>query len=285
MTDSQQSPPAGLPNEFSIELMRILNSAYTLDEIRTLCFELDVDFDNLSGDTKAGKARELILWGKRSGTLQLIQDTIKSGRPDVEFHVEYDSNRARELQESIMASASQPVQHAFKEFTEQVSAYVDEFNLLHEKMQEWKEVHNYLQDLQNHFAPCRGYIYTFSKLNLGDDDSQEKDRFLYSIEVEWRPVKRVLRRLEEFATQILVIGDVYVPDNPTQGPQWLLAPKRASKLIDKSLFDRDLLTLREGLSEFGDDTDQQLYLADKALLKTAQEIMTLRRPSVTKEPI
>ncbi len=285
MTDSQRPPTPGLPNEFSIELMRILNSAFTLDEIRTLCFELDVDFENLSGDTKAAKARELILWGKRSNALQLIQDTIKSGRPDVVFHIEYDSNRAHALQESIMASASQPVQDAFKEFTEQIAAYVDEFNLLHEKMQEWKEVHNYLQDLQNHFAPCRGYIYTFSKLDLGDDDSQEKDRFLYSIEVEWRPCKRVLRRLEQFATQILVIGDVYVPDKPTEGPQWLLAPKRAAKIIDKALFDRDLLALREGLSEFGDETDQHLYLADKALLKTANEIMSLRRPNVSKEPI
>ena len=285
MTNSQRPPYPSLPNEFSIELMRILNNAYTLDEIRTLCFELDIDFDNLSGDTKEAKARELILWGKRNNSLQLIQDTIKSGRPDIEFHVEYDPNKAHQLQESIMASASQPVQDAFKEFTGQVAAYVDEFNLLHEKMQEWKEVHNYLQDIQNHFAPCRGYIYTFSKLDLGDDDSQEKDRFLYAIEVEWRPVKRVLRRLEEFATQILVIGDVYTRNNPAQGPQWLLAPKRAGKLIDKSLFDRDLLTLREGLSEFGDDTDQQLYLADKALLKTAQEIMTLRRPNVSKEPI
>jgi hypothetical protein len=40
---------------------------HSLDSLRTICFRLGVDFDDLSSDSKAGRARELVLWMEREG--------------------------------------------------------------------------------------------------------------------------------------------------------------------------------------------------------------------------
>lgn len=51
-------------------LLQFLVQHYTLDGLKTLCFNLFVDYDNLSGDTKNAKARELILNLERAGRLE-----------------------------------------------------------------------------------------------------------------------------------------------------------------------------------------------------------------------
>lgn len=259
-----------------VDLLRILMRYYSYDELLTLCFELDVDHENLPGDTKESKARELIRLAERSNQLATVEAAIFRRRP--ELKTTYSPERVQQLQTSIMSTADEQIQSAFVEFTQQVEAYINEFDLLHAQMEEWKEVHNLLQDLQNHFAPCRSYIYSFGRLRQAANGEQEQNKLLYQIEVEWRPCKRILRRLEELAGRILVIGEAYEKET-NSGPEWFLAPKQIAKQIDRALFEAELLTLRDILSEFGDQTDQHLYLADKALLKTANEIMRLPRPS------
>ncbi len=259
-----------------VDLLRIVMRFYSYDELLTLCFELDVDYENLSGNTKESKARELIRLAERNDQLSAVEEAILRKHPSLE--TTYSPERVQQLQTSIMAASDEQVQGAFVEFTQQVDAYINEFNLLHEQMEEWKEVHNLLQDLQNHFAPCRSYIYAFGRLSRATNREQEQEKLLYQIEVEWRPCKRILRRLETCAQEILVIGEAYQSEMSTE-PEWFLAPKRAATEIDQALFEGDLLKLRDSLSEFGDQTDQHLYLADKALLKTANDIMRLPRPS------
>jgi len=51
-------------------LLNFLARHYTLDEMKTLCFKLFVDYDNLGGDTKSAKARELILHLERGGRIE-----------------------------------------------------------------------------------------------------------------------------------------------------------------------------------------------------------------------
>lgn len=52
-----------------MELRRILDTRYSLEEIRELTFDLMVDYEALSGDTKSSKARELIAYMERRGRL------------------------------------------------------------------------------------------------------------------------------------------------------------------------------------------------------------------------
>ena len=41
----------------------------SLDEVRTLVFELGLDYDELAGETKSGKLRELLLYLRRQEQL------------------------------------------------------------------------------------------------------------------------------------------------------------------------------------------------------------------------
>lgn len=55
-------------------LHRKLTETFNEDELKTLCFDLGIDYENVSGDNKAAKARELVDDCKRKGRiLELIE--------------------------------------------------------------------------------------------------------------------------------------------------------------------------------------------------------------------
>ncbi|HOU39993.1 MAG TPA: SUMF1/EgtB/PvdO family nonheme iron enzyme [Promineifilum sp.] len=62
-------------------LLDFLSRHYTLDGLKTLCFNLFVDYDNLSGDTKNGKGRELILHLERAGRLGDLEAALGRQQP------------------------------------------------------------------------------------------------------------------------------------------------------------------------------------------------------------
>ena len=86
-----------------------------------------------------------------------METAVRRERPSLD--TTYSPERTQQLQLSIMEQSNDAVKDAFVEFTQQVEAYLNEFNLLHEQLEEWKEVHNLLQDLQNFFAPCLGFRF------------------------------------------------------------------------------------------------------------------------------
>ena len=62
-------------------LRQFLVRHYTLDGLKTLCFNLFVDFENLGGDTKDAKARELILHLERNNRLEDLQTLVGQEQP------------------------------------------------------------------------------------------------------------------------------------------------------------------------------------------------------------
>ena len=65
-------------------MLNILDEYYNLDEFRELCFNLGVDFDNLGGEGKRGKARELLLLIYRQDRLaELLAQVTEEDRPTV----------------------------------------------------------------------------------------------------------------------------------------------------------------------------------------------------------
>jgi hypothetical protein len=65
------------------KLRGILSRHFNLEELRTICFDLNVDFDSLAGEEKVGKARELIAYLERQGGTPKLLDRVKELRPDV----------------------------------------------------------------------------------------------------------------------------------------------------------------------------------------------------------
>ena len=64
-------------------LHQVLTERLSLEEVRTLCFDLGVDYDNLGGEGKSAKIRELILYLERRDRLPDLARAGERLRPDV----------------------------------------------------------------------------------------------------------------------------------------------------------------------------------------------------------
>jgi len=77
------SGPSALPLSDRNRLRRTLSTYFNEEELRTLCFDLDVRYDNLPGEGAAGKARELIAYLERHGRVNDLLQVGRLQRPDV----------------------------------------------------------------------------------------------------------------------------------------------------------------------------------------------------------
>lgn len=69
------------------ELRRILAKRFSEDDLRTLCFDLGMDYDDLPGRGKCGQARELVMYMHRHGRVSELEREIKRKRPELSFVV------------------------------------------------------------------------------------------------------------------------------------------------------------------------------------------------------
>ena len=66
-----------------IQLHQLLGQRFDEEELRDLCFDLGVDYDDLRGEGKASKARELVSHLDRRGRLADLASAGKQMRPDI----------------------------------------------------------------------------------------------------------------------------------------------------------------------------------------------------------
>jgi hypothetical protein len=63
----------------------LIDKKFDTAELKALCFELDVEYDNIPGSTKSGKARELYQFFRRRGQEQTLLHAIHEARPDTDL--------------------------------------------------------------------------------------------------------------------------------------------------------------------------------------------------------
>jgi|GEM_PF-2250070 len=168
-----------------------------------------------------------------------------------------------------------------------LNQFLGEFVKLHRQLEEWKELHNVLQDLQVRFANCRSY-----GLELGRGDgpaeagviglltqssarrAQQAERILHDLESDWRQCKLTLDQLRRFTTGLRYTGVAYDPRAQT-GPEPMIILDRLQLQIDEALHVGDRNNLPDFIGDFAKQNDEYLYLADKALRDVAREINQL----------
>lgn len=69
-----------------IYLQKQLVEHFTLEELDQLCFDLRIDYEELPGDTKTTKARELVKFAYRQGRLPEIVQQCEKERPKVRWN-------------------------------------------------------------------------------------------------------------------------------------------------------------------------------------------------------
>jgi tetratricopeptide (TPR) repeat protein len=72
-----------LEPEQRAQLHRLLSRHFNPEELRQLCFELDIDYDDLEGNTKSARGLALIDYLDRRGRLPELQMELKEKRPRV----------------------------------------------------------------------------------------------------------------------------------------------------------------------------------------------------------
>lgn len=75
--------PVALPPFNRPALRQILSSRYNLDELDILAFDLDINSDEIKGDTLSSKAIALISHCERNNLLQALSDAIRAERKDI----------------------------------------------------------------------------------------------------------------------------------------------------------------------------------------------------------
>jgi hypothetical protein len=65
-----------------LRLVRFIETRFNLEELRTLCLGLDVNYDNPAGETLQGKARELVLRLRREQRLDELLAHLREARPE-----------------------------------------------------------------------------------------------------------------------------------------------------------------------------------------------------------
>jgi outer membrane protein assembly factor BamD (BamD/ComL family) len=87
------------PGQFHlVRLRQILDTRFNEGGLRTLCFDLSVDYDNLPDIGKANKARELVDYLERRGRLIELVEAGKQLRPDISWDdIQVDDSSRRSL--------------------------------------------------------------------------------------------------------------------------------------------------------------------------------------------
>ena len=71
--------------DYLIRLKEILATRFNLDELRTLCFHLGVDFENFPIEGKSGKVEELVQFMERRHRIPELVEKGKQLRADISW--------------------------------------------------------------------------------------------------------------------------------------------------------------------------------------------------------
>ena len=69
------------PETLRVRLHMMIDDHFDKDELQTLCFDMGVNYDDLSGENKSGKARELIAYCERRDKIPDLVARCKKLRP------------------------------------------------------------------------------------------------------------------------------------------------------------------------------------------------------------
>jgi hypothetical protein len=83
--ETTQVPPAADATAHTSALRRMLVERFDIEELRTLCSDLSIDYDALRGEGKEARARELIAYLQRRRQLDQLTSYIRQHRPDIHF--------------------------------------------------------------------------------------------------------------------------------------------------------------------------------------------------------
>lgn len=258
MIDPTPGRPIDLPR-----LREQIRALFSDGELRDLCMDLDIDYEELPGAAKGDKARELVLLAERMGRLPDLVARVIALRPHIGLNVQ-------RLAEGMAAGANQQ---------ERLHSLMEQFRRYNEQMVEWKELHNRFNILLN--------VYDSFGTQIERVDAREERIDPRMLQLAWQSVYQTIYLLLLFAKDIRQIGQPFVETAQTiTGPEWAVEMSALRTGIQAHLQRRPASlqatydnawwqTLREESSRLDDAIKRYLFLADEELRKTAGDLYDL----------
>ena len=146
------------------------------------------------------------------------------------------------------------------------------FQHYHASLYEWKELHNFLNDVLFMFAP---FTLEIDRIEIANE--QPNPRLLGQL---WRPISQKVNALLEWGKEIQYIGTPFSQsEQGSQGAPWAIEMYVAKGHLDQLLKSAKVEAgdLFDARGEFGEKAETHMYLADKKLRETADELYSLSR--------
>ena len=69
--------------KFRARLRKNIDTYFNEDDIRTICYDLSIDYESISGESKSAKIRELLAFCERKGNLEDFINSVRQERPNI----------------------------------------------------------------------------------------------------------------------------------------------------------------------------------------------------------
>ena len=103
-----QADPVPDSQEYLVSLVGKIGDTFNEEELRMLCFRLEVDYDDLGGKTKSGNARQLVAYCRRHNRLGQLVAELEALRPGTNWRQLPDSPLAQPARQ-IVAKPTPPI--------------------------------------------------------------------------------------------------------------------------------------------------------------------------------
>jgi len=157
----------------------------------------------------------------------------------------------------------------------QMNQFLKRFIFLSRELEEWKELHNVLQDLQIRFTICRNEVLDLNPTN-SETQFPNKKSALKSIErfsMNWKQCGITFKQLRDFTQGFQYI--VPYDSHKQTGPELMIELDHKQHEIAVALRDSDRHKLDELSSAFSGLIYDYLYTTDKSLRTVVKRINDL----------
>lgn len=104
------------------QLREKIEQHFNLDDLRTVCYDLGVSFDNLPGDTLSRKSQELVDYCRRHNVVNTLISILMRTRPKVQFDLHADTS-PNETDESFPKRDEETIRYLAESLKHLVSFY------------------------------------------------------------------------------------------------------------------------------------------------------------------
>lgn len=265
----------------SQELKDFLTKHFDEKELKELCFELKIDYENLDGSTKTEKIIAIVLYAERHGLFDQLASLAPQKRPRIPLNIQQEAAQRLEPNDPLLS---------------ELNSLIEQLRIYHERLREWKELHNHLDETLNTMDAYKGQV----EISVNNRESLNLD----SLMSLWKPAYIRLGRTvswaiddvtyidkqkfaglgEDWAIKLQAIGEAlhaYLEDLHRQRKIRRQQKGRWQNLMGFSANDDESRQrLKDRTLELYDALRLIMYKSDKELRKTAQELYQLSQESL-----